>query len=271
MPLKFKLVQSINNKFYEIHDPYKGLINLKLIQELFFQYGLTKDELEQTRFITDSSRIDNNDKYYNITDSEERTIFVFNGNTDTRIKLINIFIKEGTEVPEPTKPLPNPPSKPENQQPVQQNQQPVQTVYTTHDPEIIKPLKTKEPEPTPVLTPELIDTLNVKAASLYADSDFRNLMRIYINRPDLFSTFALYIQSGDIINESLCKTKDINELSDEEYTYYQSLADKINSLGLGVTNELVIGRLVKYSGHLNLTLRSILIDLIKNSEHSQNL
>jgi hypothetical protein len=268
MPLKFKLIQSVNNKFYEIQDPYKGLINLKLIQELFFQFGLNKEEIEQTRFITESIRIDNYEKYYEINDSEERVIFVFNGNPETRLKLINIFIKEGSEVISNIKPLPTTPNK-NPEQPVQTNTQQIQQpVYTTPDPEITKPLNEKEPEPIPVLTPELIDTLNVKSVSLFADSDFRNLMRIYINRPDLFSTFAMYIQSGDIINESLCKGRNVDELSDDEYTYYQNLADKINSLDLGVTNDYVINRLVKYSGHLNLTLRSILIELIGSEQNT---
>lgn len=259
MTLKFKLVQSINNKFYEINDQFTGPINLRLIQELFLHYGLSKEEVEQTRFITESIRIDNYEKIYDVKPNEERIIFVFNGNPEIRQKLINIFLKEGNEVNDLIKPLPAPP----NTNQTQQVQQITQPVYTEPDPEISKPL-TEKPEPHPILTPELIDTLNVKSVSLFADPDFRNLMKIYIKRPELFSTFALYIQSGDIINESMCPTKNLNDITDEEYSYYQSLADKINSMELGVTNEIIINRLIKYSGHLNLTLRSILMDLIKN-------
>ena len=52
-----------------------------------------------------------------------------------------------------------------------------------------------------------------------------------------------------------------NDLSDELLLKYKNLCDKIKNLNLNIKEEVIISRLIKYSGHLNLTLRSLLQEM----------
>ena len=78
MPIKFKLVgQTTNKKYYEITDDFAGPINLNLLQDLFKFHGLSAEDIEKIRFITDSEQIKNSEKSYMVKPDEDRGIFVF--------------------------------------------------------------------------------------------------------------------------------------------------------------------------------------------------
>ena len=260
MPLVLKLIgQFQGRKTYEIRDSFEGPVNIKLLVELFTFWGLSSDEIDGIKFITDSEQIKNPEKSFPVRADEDRIIFVFTSDIELRIKLVEIFIKQGHE---------NSQTKDSNSEEEQSTSQTfsskqfVQPVFP--DPEICKPLTIKEPDPAPKLTGELIDLMNIKSVSLFADQDFKYLISIYLRRPELFGIMAQYVQNGNILEESLGHVKTIDELTDEEMAHYQSLADKINHLEIGVTNEEIINKLIKFSGHLNLTLRYILCDMAKN-------
>jgi len=249
MPLVLKLIGQFQGRnTYEIRDSFEGSVNIKLLVELFTFWGLSLEEIDRIKFITDSEQIKNPEKSFPVKADEDRIIFVFTSDIELRNKLALLFTKEGHEVAQ-------------HVQDTAKNQSQTEPVFP--DPEICKPITVKEPEPVPKLTSELIDVMNVKSVSLFADVDFKSLISIYLRRPELFGTLAHYVQNGNVIEESLCPVKTINELTDEEQIYYHSLADKINHLELGLTNENIINELIKFSGHLNLTLRSILCDRAK--------
>jgi hypothetical protein len=261
MPLVLKLIgQFQGRKTYEIRDSFEGPVNIKLLIELFSFWGLTIDEIDKIKFITDSEQIKNPEKSFPVKADEDRIIFVFTSDIELRNKLAGIFMKEGHEITQPGQ------ESSQSQQShgsneVKQQVSSAQTVFP--NPEICKPLTVKEPEPVPKLTSDLIDVMNVKSVSLFSDADFKSLISIYLRRPELFGTLAHYVQNGNVHEESLCHVKTVDELTDEELTHYKSLADKINHLELGVTNDVIINHLIKYSGHLNLTLRSILCNSAK--------
>ncbi len=262
MPLVLKLVgYSQDHKCYQIKDSFEGPVNIKLLNELFTFWGLTEEEVEKIKFITDSEQIKNAEKFFLVKSDEERIIFVFTSDSQLRAKLISIFIKEGTEVENNT--LAKQQDKPEQ---VKSTPPPGYNFVQTPDVEICQPVtksQNKEQDTVPVLTNELIEIMNVKSISLFGDSDFKNLIHIYLKRPELFNTFAKYVQHGNVIEESLLPPKKFDELTEEEKMYFDSLADKIINfnLDLVISKEEIIARLIKYSGHLNLTLRSILCDM----------
>lgn len=260
MPLVLKLIgQFQDRKTYEIRDSFEGPINIKLLTELFTFWDFSPDEIEKIKFITDSEQIKNPDKSFSVKIDEDRIIFVFTSDIDLRNKLARIFMKEGHGICQLED------TKTKQEQSTAQSSSSLQFIQPVFpDPEICKPITMKKPEPVPKLTSELIDLMNVKSVSLFADSDFKSLISIYLRRPELFGTIAQYVQNGNITEESLCNVKTIEDLTDEEMGHYQSLADKINHLEIGVTNDVIINRLIKYSGHLNLALRSILCDMVKN-------
>lgn len=248
MPLVFKLVgYTADKKHYEIKDPFNGPINLKLLYELYKVWGLDEEEIENIKFITDSEQIKNPDKNFLVKDDEDRVIFVFTSVLTIRQKLHDIFIKEGTEVQ-----IPSQTGSSDNVTEVQ---------VTMVDPQICKPLtQIVIPDSIPQLTSELIDMMNIKSVSLFADQDFKNLISIYLRNPELFGIFAKYVQNGDVIEESLIPVKTWNMLSDEELINFNVLCTKVKNLGIQMPDEVIINRLIKYSGHLNLTVRSLLCE-----------
>ncbi len=254
MPLLFKLVvRSTDNKNYEVRDDFSGPVNLKLIKELFKFWSFTDEEFSKIKFITESVQMTNPDQDFMVSPDEDKIIYIFSSDPDIRQKLLDIFIKNGNEVIVA------------NQQQTTVKTAPTQP--SVPDPEICQPVTEVKPDETPVLTPDIIELMNVQSTSLFADSDFKNLIGIYLRRPMLFNTLAKYVQHGDIIPECLCPTKNISELTEEEQALYQSLADKIVNLELGFEREYIIQRLIKFSGHLNLTVRSLLCETV-NVSHS---
>jgi len=243
MPIKFKLVgQTTNKKYYEITDDFAGPINLNLLQDLFKFHGLSAEDIEKIRFITDSEQIKNSEKSYMVKPDEDRGIFVFTSETEIRNKLQDIFMKNGKEVD------------------VQQQKSPQQTAqpgaqHVAQQVEQFQALTIKE-SVEPVMTPEIIDTMNKKTVALFSQPDFKTLLNIFLTNPGIIRDFSKYVQHCDIVSNN--KEPNWDELSTEKQTEYNTLADKLEEFNLGKPRELLLSRLVKYSGHLNLTLRSIL-------------
>jgi hypothetical protein len=269
MPIVFKLVgYTPEKRYYEIKDTFNGPLTLKLIHELYIFWGLCQEEIDKIKFITDSEQIKDIDKEYPVSEEKDRIIFVFVSEPNIRLKLQTIFMREGHEIlPEnvfqSNQEVANQTTK--EQQVVSQtnqvNQKPIQeTKPIIPDSSITKPITQNQPDVIPTLTPEIIDSMNVKSVSLFSDPDFKNLISVYIKRPELFNTLAQYVQNGNVIDELLKPAKKMEDLTDDELTYYKSLADKINHLELGVTQDIIINKLIRFSGHLNLTVRSILCE-----------
>ena len=227
MPLIFKLVGFvINEKYFQIKDSYQGDINLACIHTLFTTWGLTQEEVQEIKFIIDSEQIKDPTKIYHINQNETHTIFVFVFNQEIRQKLQMVFTTNGIGI------------------------------SSLADEDISQAITQIEQENV-VFTRELIDSMNQHTITLFSDPDFINLLNIYKKKPELFNLLSNYIQNNDI-NESLISDKTIDQISDEEKEYYTNLSLKIMDLNFSIDQNLIIERLIKFSGHLNLTIRSIL-------------
>jgi|LauGreDrversion4_2_1035121.scaffolds.fasta_scaffold06682_3 hypothetical protein len=267
MPLVFKLVgYTADKKHYEIKDPFNGPINLKLLFELYKVWGLTDEEISNIKFITDSEQIKNSEKSFLVKDDEDRVIFVFTSNATIRQKLHEIFIREGSEVQIGTKTSTNTTTTTTTTSYTtysSSNETPVSYAQPANpDPEICTPItQVVKPDPIPVLTQEVIDTMNVKSVSLFADEDFKHLVSIYMRKPDLFSVLAKYVQNGTVIEESLGHVTTPDMLTDDVLANYKKLCQEIKNLGFtAYSDEVIMGKLIKYSGHLNLTVRALLCE-----------
>ena len=106
------------------------------------------------------------------------------------------------------------------------------------------------------------NNIMTECAELFYDPDFKKLIDIYIRRPELFSTLAKYVQHGTVIEESLEPVKTIEMLSETELQQYIFLCDQIKNLGINLPDNVIIAKLLKFSGHLNLTVRSLLCESI---------
>lgn len=236
MPIIIKLIGfSVNKKYFEIKDSYYGDLNLDSIQTLFTTLGLTHEEVQEVKFIIDSEQIKDINKKYYINPDKEHNIFVFVFNQDIKEKLEDIFTTHGTESSTSDKD-----SEP--------------------DDEICQPITQTERE-HPIMTQQIIDTMNEQTLTLFSDQDFITLLNIYRKKPELFNLLSNYIQNNDIIMETLVNDKTIDQISDQEKEYYTNLSIKIMDIGINIPQEIIIEKLIKFSGHLNLTIRSIFNEL----------
>lgn len=117
-------------------------------------------------------------------------------------------------------------------------------------------------DPEPIMTDSIIDNQNKITMKLFNDPDFRTLLKIYQTKPELFNILLQYTQSGDIVNENK-EVKQISELTQVEIIKYNELLSQIKLLKLNIPDEEIMNVLIKYDGHLNLALRSILTKLLK--------
>jgi hypothetical protein len=227
MPLNFKLVGFIiNKKYYEIKYVFEGNINLSIIHKIFIVWGLTQDEVDQIKFIIDSEQINDPTKLYPINHDEINTIYIFIFNQVIKQKLQLIFIDHGVPV-------------------------------ANSDEQHNEPITQVESDPLPILTPDIINKMNEETLILFSDPDFINILSIYKRKPELFNLLSNYIQVSEIKTDLLLPEKKIEELTSEEKTYYTEMSLKIMNLNLSVSQEEIIMKLIKYSGHLNLTIRSL--------------
>lgn len=249
MPLIFKLVGfTHNNKFYEIVNQYEGQLKYELLQQTFYHLGLTTDEINNIKFIIDSEQIKDPHKVYNIVATETKTIFVFTTNNEIKRKLQEIFIKIGQLI-----------EKHNSSTSSTDSASASSTDSASSDTDILQPL-VNEDKPKLELTDEIIENMNQKTVALFSDSDFRSLISIYLRKPELFNTLSQYVQSGNIVEKSLTIEKEYKDLNEGEIIKYNELLQKIKQLNLDVSDDIIMNKLIKYSGHLNLTLRAILHD-----------
>lgn len=228
MPIFFKLISS------GLEYKWENIIkfNLKLIYDFFLSNDIKGNELNNITFIIDNEEINSFNITYTINSDENAYIYVYTKNVYILEKLTNIFKK-----------------------------------YNLHEMDIDllmvdSPVIIKQ-NTVPKLTDEIIDEMNKKSVELFIDPDFRSLIRIYMNKPELFSIMAKYIQSGNVIEESL-NQKEISDnfhmLNIEEQNKYIDLSNKIKELGINCDDNIIYNKLRKYSGHLNLTIRDLLCD-----------
>jgi hypothetical protein len=105
-------------------------------------------------------------------------------------------------------------------------------------------------EKIPELSQDIIDSNNTKTLQLFENPNFKQLVKIYFNEPELFKTFLKFILHGDITNMII---PPINEEKD-----YSVELEYIKSLGITENDEVILLFLKKYNGHINLSLRAFL-------------
>ncbi len=103
------------------------------------------------------------------------------------------------------------------------------------------------------ITEEMLHDINEQSIGLFMDEDFKNLIKIYKTKPELFNIFNQYIQDAEV-NESILSISDLNENPE----YYEKLTTYIEDLNLGVPRQIIYNRIVKFKGHMNLVVRSLL-------------
>lgn len=232
MSIIFKLVGIQNFKALEIKHNLTGKLSLSNIKTIFTKYGLDEDDYENIKFVTNSETFRSDEKSYEVSENDSYTVFVFTADRDLKQRLFNIFQEHATNKLE------------------ESSHSSIKIKREEPDEELIKPIKEPEVEVEPELTQEIINTMNSKTVELFADDDFKQLVRIYYNKPDTIKTFLNYISHGNIVKVAIP-----SQDSEIDYTEKISL---LKSLGIGETDEIIKQALVAFNGHLNLALRVLL-------------
>lgn len=225
MTVIFKLVGVNSDLKNEITWEYN---EKKIVVNDIYRYfeGLGfKSDIIQIKFITNSENM-KPDKVYEFED--KITIFVFTMDKNLRLDLIEIFNKNGYIT--------------EKQSTIHNS-----TNNNAANPELEKPL----PEDEIKISSEIISKSNLETIKLFSDNDFQSLIKIYYKNPDAFKIFASYISSGTVLQSSL------PEIQDDQS--YESELEEIKKLDLSISDEDIISSLKKHNGHINLTLRYLLV------------
>lgn len=245
MPVTYKFIAVDKHKKTELYHSKElvdNSINYEQVKNFFIDtgYNITESDLINIKFIINNSQNMslNEDENYLIDDNETKTIFVFTVDKETRTKLLELFNEKGRIS--------------ENKKVTINSEKPSE--------EIIKPI----PEEDIKITNEIIEESNNKTIELFKNNDFKTLLKIYKNNPDVFKTFSSYVSSGDAVINSF---DDI----DSNINNYNNEFEQIKNLDLSLSDESIKKSLIKHKGHLNLSLRYLLYIISEDDDAKQHI
>ena len=230
MPIIFKLIGNIKLKVLEIKYDINEIVRLSSIISIFENYGIPSENFEHIKFIVESEHLINNSKFFEVSDNYNLIVFIFTSKKEINDKLIKIF------------------SKNNNIDYINY----IDEVDDIDDEELTKSIVDKIEEKIPELSQDIIDSNNTKTLKLFENPNFKNLVKIYFNEPDIFKTFLQFISHGDITNMTIPIINEEKDYSDE--------IKHIKSLGITESDEVILHFLKKYNGHINLSLRAFLCE-----------
>ena len=216
MKIVFKLIaQNFDNLKLEIEYDLKEKKSFSKsdVISFFSKFGL--EDCSSIKFVLDIEKETMNDQVeYNLIEGKDRIIYIISLDKNIKKELYEIFTKEIKEkdLKEISKPLP------------------------------IDEIK---------ITQDIVEKCNKDSLNLFYDEDFKTLIRIYKNNPEMFSKFSYYINSGDVIVDS-----DKFDVSDDKD--FSSELEELKKLNIGKSDEDILNSLKKFKGHYNLTLRFLL-------------
>jgi hypothetical protein len=238
MPLIIRMVGKYHDRQYQflINGQIKMSVNMFIKDFTSGPTSLTEQDFKDVKFILNKTKaITDYDEEILIDEHQETLIMVFTSSEEIRNKLFDIFIKFGMEY------IPD------------------SNTNKSSELSINKPItinKVDAVDEVDVMTDEVIEKLNEQTLKLFDDEDFRHLIKIYMEKPDLFNSLAKYVQHGNVVETK--ETLSYDELSDDKKTYYDEQFIKMKKLELNIDDDIIMKSLIQFSGHLNLTLRALL-------------
>ena len=191
----------------------------------FDSLGLKKELCTNIKFIT-NAEIMTNEKSFNAVD--KLTVYVFSQDEEIK-KLINKIFQENGHISEK----------------VVQKEQSKPYVVNHVDETISKPLEESELK----ITKDIIDESNKMTVELFKNNNFKSLLKIFYEDPDIYKTFASYVTSGDMMEEPFDEDIESN---------FDTQVQEILSLGVLLDEDIIRNSLKRFNGHINLSLRYLL-------------
>jgi hypothetical protein len=102
--------------------------------------------------------------------------------------------------------------------------------------------------------------ININTIKLFEDSEFVNLLRICINKPQLLNQVTSYIMNGSV-------TSEIKTIQLENFNYpseYNNINNILDSLNITIDEIKIKSVIQHFEGHINLSVRYLLYYSINN-------
>jgi len=106
-----------------------------------------------------------------------------------------------------------------------------------------------------------ISNINKETLKLFNDPDFKKLVSIYLKKPELLNLLYLYVENGDVIDETLLIPMTDFNINNSNYI---ELIKILSDLNINYNEQEIINIFIKYNGHLNLVIRTILTEYINS-------
>lgn len=111
-----------------------------------------------------------------------------------------------------------------------------------------------------VLSEKELEEQNNNLLQTFEDEDFKKLLEIYINKPELFNMLYQYVDNGNIINDFDCTNEVENFKYEKEYSF-------INDFSFNFNEKIIKNTLNNFDGHIGLSLRYL---IFKSCEEKKN-
>ena len=144
----------------EIKKEMQGKFGLKEIESILEELGFDAEEIKGIKIISNAKDLRNEENKDFVFEEPDSTVFIFTTIADIKQKLIKAFDKDS----------------------------------------INKEIEIEEPDKNPVLDGETATKINMKIIELFRKENFKKLVDIWLNEPDIFKEFFRYINSGNIVN-----------------------------------------------------------------------
>jgi hypothetical protein len=219
--------------------------------ECVFNFDILKTKLSNLDIIS-NEELDNCTVTCNSKNLKKETIiddtntiyrlFIFSGNLEIKNKLIEIFKNNGEK------------SLMNQQIITDDNLSSGDDNISSRDDNLsLGDLDDNEPDKSSKESTESEDNQNYDFSDIelkleiFKDPDFRNLIKIYKNKPEIFKDFYKYISTSYLVK------LEVNEDID-----YSSNLDTIKNMNLNFTDEDIIDSLKITNNHINLALRHLI-------------
>lgn len=188
----------------------QGKFGLKEIESILEELGFDTEEIKGIKIISNAKDLRNEENKDFVFEELDSTVFIFTTIPDIKQKLIKAFDKDS----------------------------------------INKEIEIEEPEKNPVLDEEVVTKINMKIIELFRKDNFKKLVDIWLNEPDIFKEFFRYINTGNIVNI------DIPEHSKDKM--FEDEIKIIKEVGINKPDDEILQVMRLYNGQLNFVLRDLL-------------
>jgi hypothetical protein len=197
----------------EMRKEMQGKFGLKEIESILEELGFDAEEIKSIKIISNAKDLRNEENKDFVFEEPDSTVFIFTAIGDIKQKLIKAFDKDS----------------------------------------INKEIEIEEPEKNPVLDEEVVTKINMKIIELFRKENFKKLVDIWLNEPDIFKEFFRYINTGNIVNI------DIPEESKDKM--FEDEIKIIKEIGISKPDDEILQVMRLYNGQLNFVLRDLLTKL----------